>query len=441
MIAGCGISGRAAARLASYMKLDYFLADQLDNAELRDFVSTLEYPPRGIYFSVSEDTVLPYSDICVLSPGIRRTSSLYKALEKVCGSFEGELEFAYRFLKCPALGITGTNGKTTTTELLTCILNAAGIRACAAGNIGEALSDIAIESIKGNVDVAALEISSFQLECVHNFKVRSGAILNIASDHLDRHGSIDSYAQIKFSLIKNLPPANRVINSSLAAWSEKFNGENAVCTTFSSSDKTACYTLEDGVIMKNNMPVFDFKSMNLKGAHNAENVMAALALASTLDEFSVTDKVKKALADFKPDKHRIELFLVKDGISYVNDSKATNPHSVNAALAALGNGRNIVILLGGLDKDMDFKEILPYSSHIVKACLYGECADKIYESIGNSIDCVMCKTFEDAVRTACSFAVSSNTVLLSPGAASMDMFRNYRHRGDCFKELIEKSLN
>lgn len=438
LIAGCGVSGKAAARLASRMRLNYVLCDEQDTPELRKFAQSLPYPPSSVHFgfNVASPEELPPFDMCVLSPGIRRTGAFFKHLASFKPDFTGELEFAYSFLKVPLLGITGTNGKTTTTELLTAILNADGIASSAAGNIGAGICDAACDAMDGKVSALAVEISSFQLEGCRDFKVSSGAILNLASDHIDRHGSMEKYAELKFSLVKNLPPERRILNVNLKDWASRFLGKGGYAT-FSAHSADADFILrENGMLSMRGRDVLDFNRLKLKGRHNAENVLAALALASTLDGFSVTEHVIRALEDFTPDLHRMELFLEKDGVKFVNDSKATNPHSVNAALECFGAERNIVILLGGLDKDMDFSEILVNRTKIRRAFLFGRCSGRIYSSLHNDIECVECGAFSEAVKAAYACVRSGETLLFSPATASMDEFRNYRERGECFKRLI-----
>ena len=437
LIAGCGVSGRAAARLAARLGIAFALLDEQDNDSLRAFAASLPKQPEAIFFGFRAEDGLPHFSRTVLSPGFRAGNPVRAKLAEVSGQLLGELEFALESCGKPFVGITGTNGKTTTTELTAELFRAAGVRACACGNNGYAMSDAAIDCLDGKLDLPVVEISSFQLEIMAVPHPAAAAVLNLASDHIDRHGSMEAYAAAKFKLLGD-PAAACVVNARILDRFKPAAGQR-VCTF--SADMPADFTLKDGALAFRGRAIVPIGKLALKGVHNLENALASLALlASVKGENAPFDPaVADALAKFESGPHRLERFLTAGGIQYINDSKATNPHAVNAALEAVGGDRNVVILLGGLDKDMDFAELAPSLKHLKHAVVFGSCGQKIAAYLEReAVPFSMCATFPEAVGDAVSHAVSGDVVLLSPATASMDMFRDYRDRGDQFKDLCRK---
>ena len=438
LIAGCGVSGRAAARLAARLGRPFALLDEQDGDSLREFAASLPKPPDALYFGFRADAPLPRFATTVLSPGFRAGNPVRQRLEAVSDRLASELEFALDACGKTFVGITGTNGKTTTTELTAELFRAAGVRACACGNNGYAMSDAAIDCLDGKLDLPVVEISSFQLEIMPPPRPAAAAVLNLASDHIDRHGSMEAYAAAKFKLFAD-PSAVRVLNAAIPPRLRPDSPAKRVYTF--SAALPADFTATGGVLAFRGRPIVPADRLALRGVHNLENALAALALlASVRGEDAVFDPaVAEALAKFESGPHRMERFLTAGGVQYINDSKATNPHAVNAALEAVGGERRVVILLGGLDKAMDFAELDPELHRLKHAVVFGSCGPKIagfLESRG--VPFTACDTFPDAVQTAVSLAESGDTVLLSPANASMDMFRDYRDRGDQFKALCEK---
>ena len=438
LIAGCGVSGRAAARLAARLGIPFALLDEQDSDSLRAFAASLPKRPEAVYFGFRAQDGLPRFERTVLSPGFRAGNPVRTKLAEVSGRLVSELEFALGSCGKPFVGITGTNGKTTTTELTAELFRAAGVRACACGNNGYAMSDAAIDCLDGKLDLPVVEISSFQLEIMPVPHPAAAAVLNLASDHIDRHGSMEAYAAAKFKLL-GAPATVCVVNSLVRDRFKPAAPEQKIYTF--SADLPADFTVRDGALSFRGRAIVPVAKLALKGVHNLENALAALALlASVRGEDSIFDPaVTDALAKFESGPHRLERFLTADGVQYINDSKATNPHAVNAALAAVGGDRNVVILLGGLDKAMDFEELAPSLKHLKHAVVFGSCGQKIAAYLEkNAVPFSMCETFPEAVETAVSCAAPGDVVLLSPATASMDMFRDYRDRGDQFKTLCRK---
>ena len=438
LIAGCGVSGRAAARLAARLGIPFALLDEQDNDSLRAFAASLPKPPDAVYFGFRAQDELPAFGRVVLSPGFRAGNPVRAKLAAVSGCLMGELEFALGSCGKPFVGITGTNGKTTTTELTAELFRAAEVRACACGNNGYAMSDAAIDCLDGKLDLPVVEISSFQLELMPVPHPVAAAVLNIASDHIDRHGSMEAYAAAKFKLLGD-PAAVCVLNSLIR---DQFHpaGTGQKLYTFSAS-LPADFTARDGNLAFRGRTIVPIERLALKGVHNLENALAALALLAAVrgEDAVFSPAVMDALAKFESGPHRLVRFLTENGVQNINDSKATNPHAVNAALAAVGGNRNVVILLGGLDKAMDFEELAPSLRYLKHAVVFGSCSRKIAAYLEKEgVPFSMCGTFPEAVEKAVSCAAPGDVVLLSPATASMDMFRDYRDRGDQFKALCRK---
>ncbi len=435
LIAGCGVSGRAAARLAARLERPFSILDERDSQELRTFIESLPRKPEQLFLGKQAAEPLPRFGLAVLSPGFRKGNPILAAIRTSADRVVGELEFALEHCGKPWIGITGTNGKTTTTELTAELFRALGILARACGNNGYAMSDAACDCLDGLLDLPVVEVSSFQLETMERPRPAAAALLNLASDHIDRHGSFEAYAKAKLRLF-SWNETKCVINSELLPLAEKILG-GRLPLTFSASNPDADFRVDSEGLRFRERELARLDALRLHGRHNHENALAALALiASTRGEDAAFDlRVRNALTMFASGEHRLECFLERNGIRYVNDSKATNPHAVNAALADM-KPHSALILLGGLDKNMDFKELRKSANKIQTAFLFGTCAMRIADAIADVVPCVQCDGFEDAVWRAANAATPGNCVLLSPATASMDLFRDYRERGDRFKELI-----
>lgn len=449
LICGYGVSGKAAARLAVSLGKNIVIADEHDSPEMHAEAGQLRQIQPGLRFfpGWTPEQKLPECGTVIVSPGIRRTAPLYQAAADALipgGQWLSELEFALRNIHCPFVSITGTNGKTTTTELTTALLRTHGVNAESAGNIGTALSGCVQETNLRKLECLAVETSSFQLENIAAFPACPATVLNLASDHIDRHGSLAEYARTKFKVLTAERPAEqRIINSNLRPWAEKFLPGTEM-TTFSADDPDADFTLNtDNVILFHGRAVYDVGSGHLQGIHNAENMMAALAMLRAVrgEDALFRPETAGALKTFRCSPHRMEVFAEYSGIRFVNDSKATNPHAVNAAVRQFARGRNLLVILGGLDKGMDFSELEVSLPHIRQAFLIGRCRDTISAELSGKVQIHAPATFEDAVKQACDAARPGDCVMLSPATASMDMFKNYAERGDVFKSLVRQWID
>lgn len=394
VIIGRGVSGQAAAKLCR--KLDYDCRIVEDRT----------------------DKVLPPADLIVTSPGVfPLKSELYRQALASGTEFIGEMEFAFRHFKNRILAVTGTNGKTTTTELTTFLLNALDCPAVSAGNIGMPLAELCLTAM---TETAVVEVSNFQLERAPTFAPLAAVLLNLASDHEDRYpGGFAEYCAVKRRIFTHVPPENRIYGLSFDVPSRRVTAEN-------------------GRLLIDGTSVLDLAETRLAAPHNTENLAAATELLlRVLPPEKLTDgRFAEAVKSFHPGCHRIETVADKDGILFVNDSKATNPAAVLAAANAVN--RPLVILLGGLDKGMDFTPLAALAGRIRTAVLYGQSAPKIAAVLERKVPCISCgRDFEKAFRAAAAAARSGDCVLLSPACASMDMFKNYQERGDLFRRLAQ----
>ncbi len=383
-------------------------------------------------------------DIIITSPGIPERSEMMKVAIASGAQICGELEFASLFCKAPIVAITGTNGKTTTTELTCHLLKAAGKNSVCAGNIGTPLSEYA--AIPKDLDFIVAEVSSFQLDRNSVFSPAVAAVLNIESDHMDRYSGIAGYARTKFGIFRNIgSPSNAIVRHDLLGYWSEFTGRGDSPVTFSLTDSCANIHMRGPAMAvlsrgKKDGLAFDLSSAKLRGAHNMENIMSALALVFSAVPGASAKVLEKAACEFRGAEHRIELVAEKGGIRYVNDSKATNPDSVRAALRAEGGKRNVCLIAGGLDKNMDFSPVMEEINRVKAVFLVGECKNKLFDLFNNIVECILCDTFNDAVCAACEDAKPGDVVMLSPGCASMDMFKDYKERGNIFKETIKRRL-
>lgn len=371
-------------------------------------------------------------DFGVLSPGINPNVPLVQTLRQAGLPMFGELEMAYRFCECPIVAITGTNGKTTTTELVDAVLSAGGKRTMASGNIGTAFSAAVRES--GNLDVMVLEVSSFQLEHIVDFRPRISVHLNLTPDHLDRYGSMEEYEAAKWQVFRNQTADDyAIVNVDL-----RLPALAARKITFSAKGAPADYQLIDGWLVARGEQVLEQRRTNLIGQHNAENMLAALAVA---DLYNVSrENTVKALCKYQPLPHRCEMVAEIDGVVFLNDSKATNIDALEKALIAMQ--KPVVLLAGGKDKGLDFTGMRPLLREKVKAAvLIGQMAEKLFAAWNSAVPCHMATSLADAVEKAQKLAKRGDAVLFSPGCSSYDMFKSFEDRGDQFRELVKAKVN
>jgi UDP-N-acetylmuramoylalanine--D-glutamate ligase len=428
LVLGLGISGKSAAQFcAAHGAARVVAADERPREALGDLSAlqgTVEILTGGALPDPAE------FDLVVPSPGVAPARYAARARR-----VWGDLELAYRALAVPIVGITGTNGKSTTTRLVEAMAQAAGLRAEAGGNIGAPALDL----VGRPLDVAVLEVSSFQLETTETFRPRVAVILNVTPDHLDRHGSFEAYVAAKARILEHQRPDDTAVLAAddpvVAAMAEKARGR---VWRFSLRHGASCEaTLDAGAALVRGGDVcarIPLELLRLRGSHNLENVLAALLCVTALGVDP--ERAARALPSFEGLPHRMELVRRRGEVAFVNDSKGTN---VGAALRSLESfSQPVVWIGGGKDKGLDFSALAPLAERRMRASvLIGEAAEKLSAVLDQHTRVYREPSIEAAVERAAELAQPGDVVLLSPACASFDQFRNYEDRGERFRAAVK----
>ena len=427
-VLGAGLSGTAAALLLRSEGADVTVLDSADEKTL--LKSTIEnLRGRGVEVRCGPAAGQDSSsyDFVVLSPGIDPISPLATSFSSRKIETMGELELGWRSVNVPVIAITGTNGKTTTTELLAQMLNACGQRTIACGNIGKPLCEVALE--EHDLDLLTVEVSSFQLETIRTFRPSISVWLNFAPDHLDRYRSVAEYRAAKLRIFENQTADGvAIVNAG-----ETLPKIAARKVTFSAYTDQADFRLEGGSIVYQNAPVLRMAETKLRGSHNIENIMATLAVG--LARGLSFERMLPPLCAYEPRPHRCEFVREIGDVTYVNDSKATNLDAVEKGL--LAQNKSVILIAGGKDKGFTFETLRPLVSKKVRAAvLIGEMAERIAEDWKAAVPCEIAHSLADAVERAHALAKPGDVVLFSPGTSSFDMFKSYADRGDQFRALV-----
>ncbi len=430
-VLGAGDSGEAAALVLREEGAVVTLLDTAEVEKLRRKIDALG--PLGIRviagLAAEHEAAHGAYDAAILSPGIDPAAPLVQQFIRRRIEMIGELEFAFELCRCPIFAVTGTNGKTTTVQLVENMLNACGVKTLAAGNIGPAFSARVRQS--GELDAMTLEVSSFQLETIRAFHPRIAVWLGFAADHLDRYRSMADYFAAKVRIFENQTAEDwAVIN-----FRDKLPELVARKITFSAYASGGDFDLRNGIIHHHGAPVLRMAGTKLRGAHNAENLMAALGVG--VARGLSFEAMRAPLCEYRALPHRCELVRTLDGVEWVNDSKATNLDSVEKALA--GETHPVVLIAGGKDKGYEFDAL---AAIVAQKCrcvvLIGAMAARIEVAWGGGVRCIQAGTsLADAVAIARREARPGDIVLLSPGTSSFDMFKNYADRGDQFRALVQ----
>lgn len=441
-VLGAGKSGLAAARLLLMKGADVFLSDCKTSEDVETELSGL-----GIEYELGRhsDKILHLRDLLVISPGIALDNPVVINALKKSIPVVGELEVASWFCRNPVIAITGTNGKTTVTMMLNKIFKAAEKPARVAGNIGTAFGVplSGIEDLEPDTTVI-LEVSSYQLETTKHFHPKTAVILNIKPDHLHRHKTMDAYTRCKLRIGENQKQDDVLIlnrNDVLLTNADRLSSIPGCARRLWFNNRGAIHS--GAGVKKNTMHLF-IEGEKLKitgcgeipvpGAHNINNALAA-AVAAHFSGIS-PDCIRKGLLSFKGLEHRLEHTRIVNGITFINDSKATNIDAMIAALSSFT--KPVVLIAGGEDKGSDLSVAIRHLKDKVKVLvLLGEAAERMTHAWRNVVDNTkIAGSFEDAVHTAFKKAHAGDTVLLSPGCASFDMFKSFEERGEVFKEIV-----
>ena len=443
LVVGLGKSGLSAAMFLRAQGARVTVSDSRSAVALaKEIPALLE---AGIMVESGGHGLLTFrrQDLIVVSPGVPLDTPEVKQVVAFGLTVIGELELASRYLMGEVVAITGSNGKTTTTTLVGKILSDAGVLTQVGGNIGLPVIDLVAKSTPETVNV--LEVSSFQLETIEEFHPRIAVILNITPDHLDRHGSFEKYVAAKERIFERqgagdalvLNGDDRVTQMSAArAKSEVFwfSGTKAVRRGAFVRDGVIVWVEKEGGVTEPIMPVSE---VHLKGAHNIENVLAAVCSAR-LAKVSA-ESIRASVATFTAVEHRLELVRKLNGVEFYNDSKATNVDATMKAVSSFSKG--IHLILGGKDKDSDYGTMAELLKERVKAVYtIGSAAEKIERQLHGVVKMVAAGTMQTAVTEAAKAAAAGDVVLLSPACSSFDQFENYEHRGRVFRQLVDELI-
>lgn len=431
VVVGLGKSGMAAWELLKKMGAEVCLYDGREDLD----TSSFDVP---VYLGTIPEEVLQGLDCAVFSPGVPLTIPVAEAVRRHGIPIIGEIELAYLCEKGRVIGITGTNGKTTTTTLVGEIMRAYNEQTFVVGNIGNPYTKEVCRSSKQSVTVA--EISSFQLETVDTFRPQVSAILNITPDHLNRHGTMEKYSNAKFDITKNQTGEDLCVLNYEDEVLRRRAEELPCRVAFFSSRRP----LDEGLYQDTAGNIVDgasgeilmnMKESNIPGDHNCENIMAAILM--TREMGVPLDTILRTVRSFHAVEHRVEFVQNVKGVDYYNDSKGTNPDAAIKGIQSMS--RPTVLIGGGYDKGGGFEEwIRAFDGRVKKLLLMGETAEKIAETAEKLgfHDYEHVETLDQAVARAAELAENGDAVLLSPACASWDMFDSYEQRGCLFKEYV-----
>jgi len=440
-IIGMARSGMSAAKLIKSLGGIPFMSDSAGEGQLRSRIDELN--ALGIDFEVGGHTDRLFdSDFVILSPGVPKSIEIVQEMFDRGIPVFPEIELASWFCKGKIIAVTGSNGKTTTTTLIGEILKEAGISREVCGNIGNPFSD-AVPKIKED-GFALVEVSSFQLELIEQFKPHIALILNLTPDHLDRYRDFDAYKSAKYRIAENMIGSDWLI---LNGDDPEIEGEKirteATRLRFSIHRTLSAGVFQRGQTLVGSVGEKEFNlietgDIRIPGPHNLQNAAAA-SLAGYLTGAS-PDAIARTLKRFPGVEHRLEDAGMVAGIRFINDSKATNVDSVRYALMSIA--APIILIAGGRDKAGDFKPLVEVGKGKIKeVILIGEAREKMFDVLGKAFPVQFGDDMEDAVRKAYQTASAGDTVLLSPACASFDMFDNFEHRGKMFKKVVASLKN
>ena len=426
MVLGMGRSGQAAAEWLLAHGAEVTMFDETQGVEMKKIARGWE--GRGVRVLLGEERMAGMKfDRAILSPGIDPRKAVVRNLVEAGVPMMGELELGWQACLCPMVAVTGTNGKSTTTELIAAIYSAAGKKAVACGNLGKPLSEVA--PLTKGLDGVVVEVSSFQLETVETFCPKVGVYLNFTPDHLDRYSTLEEYRAAKAKIFLNFgEKETAIVQRGLAVATGK-----ARRVTFTSEASGADFTLNEGWLCCEGVRLMRQEETQLKGPHNAENLLAAWAVAEA--QHLSRDAVKKAFQNYRALPHRCEVVRVRAGVTWVNDSKATNIDAMERAVVGIEGG--VILIAGGKDKGFDFSGSRKSLEGKVRgALLIGEMAERMERAWEGAVPCRKVKSMKEAVERAAEMAMRGETVLLSPGCSSYDMFQNFEDRGEKYRQCV-----
>lgn len=444
LVFGAGVSGISAARLLNKVGALVVLYDGKEDIDIKTLEDKLDISNKiEYYFGKFPEEILDKLSLMILSPGIAIDNPIVEMVREKGIHIWGEIELAYRYSKGKIIGITGTNGKTTTSSLVGEIMRSYFSEVFVVGNIGTPYTDIAFETTDDSVTV--IELSSFQLETIHEFSPDISVILNITPDHLNRHHTMENYIQVKKNIALNQDKDKLCILNYEDENTKKIASQLKTRLMYFSSEhklKNGLYLDGDDIIYDKDGSqnlVCNVNELRVLGKHSYENVMAGVCIALELG--IPMDLIYKTIREFKAVEHRIEYVDTIDGVSYYNDSKGTNP---DASIKAVNAMKNPTILIGGgFDKGSSFDEwVKSFGDKVKCLVLLGDTKEKIAATARKYgfKNIIMVQNLREAVKVSANKAEDGDVVLLSPACASWGMFDNYEQRGRLFKEYVKELI-
>ncbi len=429
-ILGAGRSGLGAARLARLHGAEVTVFDEGDPQKMAAAISKLEAENfRSVTGEAAKQMQVKAGDfqLVIVSPGIDESWPLPQKFTQAGVPLVGETEFAFTLTQTALVAITGTNGKSTCTELIAHLFNHCGQRSLPCGNHGVSLSEVIASGEP--YDVLALEVSSFQLETIRTFRAGVNIWLNFAPDHLDRYPSEAAYFSAKARLFMNCTADDIAIVRA----GESVDTGVARRITFSAFGAEADYTFADGVFFHQGQRIGDASGIRLRGRHNMENILAAI-IAGHAHGLGF-EEMLSAIQSYEPPAHRCELVRTWAGREFINDSKATNLHALEACIASLDGP--IVLIVGGKEKGLDYSDLRAGIKDHVKAMVcIGEIGPALAAAFGDLIPCTVASSLEAAVNEAARLSQAGDSIVLSPGTSSFDMFTGYAQRGEVYRRAV-----
>ncbi|MGB7949613.1 MAG: UDP-N-acetylmuramoyl-L-alanine--D-glutamate ligase [Candidatus Binatia bacterium] len=434
LVVGLARTGIACARFLVNQGAEVSVSDLRAETNLQQDVEALKGLPISYFLGGEERHWLENVDLVVPSPGVPTENLLLREASRRGVEILSEIELAYGFLPSPMVAITGTNGKSTTTTLVGGMLEASGIKVFVGGNIGAPLISFA----GGDWDWGVVEISSFQLEWIKNFRPRVAVSLNLSEDHLDRYADFDAYCRVKERLFENQTTEDIALlnRDDPRVWDQR-HGKRARIVSFGWSEIDAGLFAKPGEIVWRdgfNEERFSLAKVKIQGVHNVENMMAAIGAAKAAGVESPV--IQRTLEEFPGLEHRLEFVREKAGVRYYNDSKGTNVGAVAKSLASFS--APVILIAGGVDKGGDYGVLQEgIRKRVRRLVLFGAAKELMAKALGTMTKTVIVDDLEAAVRDAHEQARSGDVVLLSPACSSFDMFQNYAERGRVFKKLVQ----
>jgi UDP-N-acetylmuramoylalanine--D-glutamate ligase len=438
LVVGLARTGIATSLFCAARGARVTATDTRTEKELGDTVAALRKAGVVLELGGHRQELILDADLIIPSPGVPADAPLLQFARSKGVTIWSEIELAYHFLKGRLIGITGSNGKTTTTSLIEHTLRNAGFSTILAGNIGTPLISCVEKSSDKTITVA--ELSSFQLELIEKFRPSISVLLNLTPDHLDRHHTLEGYGKAKARIFENQTESDSAVLNADDPGTTPYAPAKPQVFWFSRKQRVAqgAFVKESEILFRREgvqEAILKLTDIPLAGAHNVENVLAAVA-ATRLAGADAT-AIAKGVRSFAGVEHRLEFVAEIGGVRFYNDSKATNVDATLKALDAFP-GR-ILVILGGKDKGSDYTVLQsPLREKAILALLIGAAADKIEKQIAGSVAIEQAGTLERAVETAAHAARAGDVVLLAPACASFDQFQNYEHRGRVFKELVHQ---